>query len=440
MAKMKSIENRFGVIVVFLLSIVICWFLWEADPMLIHSHLKEVRFTLYSILPYLGVGLLILIFLVRSSFRYCKLDFLVLTMVWVIGTRYYLNINIENRIQMILLFLVFYITFRLLTSIGRRSTRVIQLMLMFSIIVESISGFSPLYNWFLLGSSPFSAAGSFFTTEAYSCFLAVGFPLALGWVVKFAGFKSLRRMPTTWGKAVLQGEVIIALLCLVAITLRLFILGGASIWAAIGIGCIVVALEYGVLRKVKVCFKRNFKRTLSYLLLALVLFASISATIYKLNDQAIDARLFKWKNTLLAISDVTCYGVALGCFEGVYGDKEIVYFASETGTIDERYVLGVPADGYEWYLQVGVELGFIGVFLFLFLFGRALWQTFHFRKWERFGLGGALTTFFVLTFFFGPFETLPLCLLSILLLALSCSGWQTRLTPHWWGDVPGEKY
>ena len=97
MEKMKSIEKRFGVIVVFLLSIVICWFLWEADPMLIHSHLKEVRFTLYSTLPHLGVGLLILIFLVRSSFRYCKLDFLVLTMVWVIGARYYLNINIENR-------------------------------------------------------------------------------------------------------------------------------------------------------------------------------------------------------------------------------------------------------------------------------------------------------------------------------------------------------
>ena len=54
------------------------------------------------------------------------------------------------------------------------------------------------------------------------------------------------------------------------------------------------------------------------------------------------------------------------------GEAQAAYFATEEATEQEEWVAGSPEYGFNEYLQLGVELGIVGVSLFLLAVGLAV--------------------------------------------------------------------
>jgi len=89
--------------------------------------------------------------------------------------------------------------------------------------------------------------------------------------------------------------------------------------------------------------------------------------IYHLKKDSADGRLFMWKITALAIQDSPVKGTGMGGFPAVYAKAQIEYFRNGNGSETEKSVAGSPEYAFNEYLQVFVEQGLLGFFLFLLL-------------------------------------------------------------------------
>ena len=89
---------------------------------------------------------------------------------------------------------------------------------------------------------------------------------------------------------------------------------------------------------------------------------SAFAGMYLMKKDSADGRALMWKVSLQAAIN-NPLGAGLGNFSGAYGEAQAAYFAAGKGT--EELVAGSPDYGFNEYLQIAVEGGFIALVLFL---------------------------------------------------------------------------
>lgn len=431
---MKPGKKAFRNWIVFFIATTVFSFIWWKVPDLANAPVTAVRFAFYRMVLIAAGGSLVVAVLVRRSFRFHCLDWAVLVYGGYIWTRFQMGGMVEYRVQAALLLGVLYFVFRLLGSLSRHAARIMLSVFMLAVVAEAVYGFCQLYGGASSRHALFRLTGSFFNPGPYSCFLAVGLTVAFSRVMNYRRKIRLDRWPRNWGYAVLQADLLLAWICLSGTLVLLPATLSRSAWIAVLAGCGGVAWQQGCLQPIVVRLSRCRKKAVMALAAASVLLVLFFAGIYAVKKDSADGRLLIWKVSLLAMKEHPWTGVGMGHFGGAYGRAQGEWFASGKATPQEENVAGVPEYGFNEYLQTGVELGGVGLALFVLLLAIAAVRLFAVRGKEE--IAGGLIVWLVFAWFSYPLSVLPLAVTFVLLLALSVPGPALRPVALPWVSLP----
>lgn len=148
--------------------------------------------------------------------------------------------------------------------------------------------------------------------------------------------------------------------------------------------------------------------------------------IYHLKKDSADGRAFIWKISIETIKEYP-FGVGLGNFSGVYGDKQAEYFSTEQGTAQEQNVAGNPEYAFNEYLQICIELGVIPFLIFISIITYTVYTGIKRKKYAGIGSFISLLIFAFMSY---PFSVLPFLISFVFLTALCLSGKPEAVLPH----------
>lgn len=414
---MKGVSSALKMWVVFGITAFIFSFMWQDNPELANSYLTAVRFAFLRMISIVAFSGAVIACILKNRFRFCMQDCTVLLYCSYVWIRYCLGGMVEYRVRLVLLLMVLYFVFRFLASMHRRASRMMQSVFMLAVIVEGIYGFCQLYGGVSSGHALYRLTGSFFNPAPYSCFLAVGLSVAFSRLLVCSGKGLLNHWPHRWAKIFLQGELLLAWGCFIVAVMLLPAGMSRSAWLAAGAGCIIVAWQHGFRKHLKNWMVNHRKSTIAGIIGGILLLSSVGAGAYVIKKDSADGRLLIWKISLLAMQQHPWIGAGLGHFSGVYGQAQSEWFAQGKATAQEENVAGAPEYGFNEYLQIGVELGAIGLLLFLLVLGFAFVRLL--RTAGKDGIAGGLLCWAVFAWFSYPLSILPLCVTFVWLLALS---------------------
>lgn len=284
---------------------------------------------------------------------------------------------------------------------------IIPLILLIWGINEATYGWLQLYNFCESNNSLYKITGTFQNPGPYSGYLAILIPIATYNILN----PPVRNMLLN-----AASKYISWIYVFLAVTILPAGMSRASWLATIAGTTIVMAFHYKLSRRFKIYYYRHRKAVL-FSALILTLFLLIAGTgLYQMKKDSADGRLLMWKITTHIISEHPLTGVGTGNFAGAYGQAQAQYFAAGDATYQEKYVAGSPEYGFNEFLQITTENGFIGFLLFLGVIILAFRNTI---KNKQIGLAGSLTTFLIFACFSYPFSVIQLNILFIVLLALT---------------------
>lgn len=312
-------------------------------------------------------------------------------------------------------YLLFYLTgalsvyflIRFLQSVQPILQKIIPLLLLLWGINEATYGWLQLYNFCESNNNLYKITGTFQNPGPYSGFLAVLIPIATYTILNPAGRNILLHAIS---KYISWIYVFLALTILPAGMSR------ASWLATIAGTTIVMTCHYKLNRRFKIYYYRHRKAVLLSAFFLIILLLVAGTGLYQMKKNSADGRLLMWKITTHIISEHPLTGVGPGNFAGAYGQAQARYFATANATTQEQYVAGSPEYGFNEFLQITAENGFIGFLLFLGLIVSAFRNT---LKNRQPGLAGSLISFLTFACFSYPFSVLQLNILFVILLALT---------------------
>ncbi|MCC8172924.1 MAG: O-antigen ligase family protein, partial [Odoribacter sp.] len=328
----------------------------------------------------------------------------------------------STKIGLLFLCGLLYFYFRLFLSGAPRCRYGLLLFLLVTAGVEAVWGLCQLYGLTPSQHNLFPITGSFFNPGPYAGYLAVIIPIAFYYFLK--DYK-------VWDKKwkihlfpfCLRGMVS-AFTCLSILFILPAAMSRASWLALIG-GCAMAALVY-------LSGKRNFKGYITLHKKAFLTFSGIliigiiigGVGLYAMKKDSADGRTLIWKITLKAAPKYT-NGVGLGHFPSIYGKEQAAYFASGQGTPQEEYVAGSPEYAFNEYLQILIEQGLAGFFLFTGLVSTALIKGVKNKRWPE---AIALISQLIFAGFSYPFSILPFVIVFVYLLAACITSGENKTT------------
>jgi hypothetical protein len=240
-------------------------------------------------------------------------------------------------------------------------------------LIEAVWGLMQLYGFTSSQHSLFKTTGSFLNPGPYSGWLAMVFPMALGYVVVTYFNRK--------GHEVTQSSLFItrvlsfitfnsSLLFLNSITALCIILilpaaMSRASWLATFGGCAFIGIIYGLQNKKITGYIKRYRKKVVILSGAVIILLTVAmAGLFMLKKDSASGRAFTWKIAMQTIVKHP-FGVGLGNFGGSYGDVQAEYFASGAGTEREEYVAGGVEYAFNEYLQICIETGIIPFLVFL---------------------------------------------------------------------------
>ena len=130
-----------------------------------------------------------------------------------------------------------------------------------------------------------------------------------------------------------------------------------------------------------------------------------------------NGRWLIWRVSTDIIKEHPLVGVGFGRFASEYGEAQARFFVEGKGSSAQMMIADSPEYAFNEYVQSSVELGLIGLVLFI----TVIICLFYPRKSKTAKEKYALLSFLVFAAFSYPFSVLPLSILFIFLLALSAS-------------------
>ena len=271
-----------------------------------------------------------------------------------------------------------------------------------AVLMQALLGLLQLYGLARSHHSLYKITGTFFNPGPFSGFLAVGVPLALA----FSLDMTLPRWVRLLGMTALATAVIV----LPATMSR-------AAWIAAVVGCLPVWWK----KLSAVSCQLSASKIVSSIggriavvsSIVLLMMALLSGAYFLKKDSA-DGRRVIWYASMEAVKERPIFGAGYGRFAAVYGDAQATYFLEKERPANQVMVADSPEFAFNEYVQIAVELGFVGLALFLLLTGSCFTNprtltTNHY----------ALIAILVFAAFSYPFSVLPLCIVFVFLLALS---------------------
>jgi O-antigen ligase len=318
---------------------------------------------------------------------------------------------VNSKIVLFVLLFVLYFYFRFILSLGNVSRYVFILFLIFTALVEGVWGLRQLYGFIPSQHNLFLLTGSFFNPGPYAGYLAVISPMAFYYLLtdyKVWNRKSDRRYILFYIRWIVSATALLAVLLVLPAAMS------RTAWLAAFGGCGVAGLlKYSIKLKIKEFVLKYRVRILIVSGVAFVLLIAGIWGMYTLKKDSADGRAFIWKNTISAIVK-NPWGVGIGNFAGTYGKQQAAYFESGRGTEQEKLVAGNPEYAFNEFLQIGLEMGVVGLLLFFSIVGFAIYKGIKNRHYATLGSLISLLIFASMSY---PFSVLPFLIVFVFLLA-----------------------
>ncbi len=280
--------------------------------------------------------------------------------------------------------------------------RVVIMLLIFGLLQIAI-GQLQLLDYFTSYNKSFKVTGTFFNPAPYCNFLALLFPFTLSLVLNANKPKRLRKL----GWLCLSGILIIVLPCQIR-----------SAWLAIAVTSqFILILHFNCIARF-----RTFSNRAKFTLIGLVILTTLLSSygLYQIKPASTQGRFLILKISSQLMEKSPVFGQGFERFAPQYMLAQGQYFQSNKGKEHERLLAGNVNTPYNHFVELGVELGAIGVLLFstilCFPFSllcqyRHQYDTLSLRPWL-----GCFLSLVILSLFSYPLDVLPVFLLILVAL------------------------
>jgi tetratricopeptide (TPR) repeat protein len=304
----------------------------------------------------------------KLSFKVPDLLILLFCLAAVLITFHYTG-RLINKCLLLIFAMAFYFYLRIfLAGKSKLIYNLCEVTFVITGMVEAVWGLMQLYGFTSSQHNLFKITGSFFNPGPYSGWLAIVFPMALGFSLK--GIINHKRREVTQNSPdvaprpslLVHVSSLLTVLCIILILPAA--MSRASWLAALG-GCAFIGIIYGIQNKKIIGYCKKYrKRVFILLFIAFTLTIVAFVGLFLLKKDSASGRAFTWKIALQTIQR-NPMGVGLDNFGGSYGNVQAEYFASDAGTEREEYVAEGVEYAFNEYLQICIEMGIIPFLIFL---------------------------------------------------------------------------
>lgn len=273
--------------------------------------------------------------------------------------------------------------------------------------LEILYGFGQLFGFIGNGESHFILGGSLNNPGAYAGYLSAVFPLILSvWLIYDKRHKKAENISYVLAS------------CLILMFYLIIISQSRGAWIACSVGSLVVLNNKFLFYNKIVIFLNTAARKFVAVVCSVLLIAIAAYALYQYKADSAFGRLLVWKVALQKPYQNLIVGDGIGAFEANYGHWQSDYFARGSGSDAEKKVADYVTCAYNEPLQIFIEQGLLGVFLWAGVFVAA------FRRkkspYSPFILGAkaSLCAIAVLSFVSYPFQTALIYLHFIICLAI----------------------
>ena len=306
------------------------------------SNKEEIKFSLnkldFALLIFYGYSLIRLLFTEQVPLYNARIiSFTFLIILYFIFKKIFFNHSKEKPNYAIYFILISYLTAGLLQGlIGLFQT-------------YEIFGFSH--------SNEFIAVGSFGNPAPYASFIESVLPFAFGISQLYNGNKIVDKLLKKY-----------ALLTFIVLVLVLPSTETRGAWvASLGGVVFILIVKYNFIEKLKLLFNIGWKKVSALICLGAVVIL-LFTSLYYIRPASAFGRLLIWKVSANMIMDYPLFGIGYDSFGNNYNNYQAQYFAEKERSDFEKYVAGNVKQAHNEYIETTVELGFIGIMLFLFVF------------------------------------------------------------------------
>ena len=326
------------------------------------------------------------------------------------------NSGVNTKYILLWLIILLYFYFKFIIQTNKQTVYWLTIILIITGLTESLWGLRQLYGFEQSQHGLFRITGSFFNPGPYACYVAVVFPMAFYYTLKYRICYKVKfhfrnsAIYLLWGISVLT--VLLSILVLPATMSR-------AAWIACIGGCGLVLLYFFAKNKTfKVFVIHNKKKCILAASITALLIITSCWGMYKIKKDSADGRTFIWKNTIELIKQ-NPVGVGIGNFSGSYGHIQAAYFESGKGSETEKRVAGNPEYAFNEYLQICAEQGIIIFLLFICIVGYSLYIGI---KRKKIAATSSLLALLIVAVASYPFSVLPFLIVLVFLLALIHNG------------------
>lgn len=360
-------------------------------------------FWFYLSMILISINTIFSFFVNRKKVPFYALDLLVglfCVSGWIIT--YLHNGSVSNKSIILLLLLLLYFYFRIFIGQYKWNAFVLVVFFISTGFVEAVWGLKQLYGLSPSQHTLFKTTGSFFNPGPYAGYLAMIMPLALYYLLNdYRVFKN--KIHHTYIPFYLRWSI--SLLSFSSILLVLPATMSRAAWIGGTVGCLVASLTH---------MRYSRKRILRIMTVAFLLFTIGIVGSYYLKKDSADGRAFIWKISFQTIKDHP-FGVGMGNFSGVYGEKQAEYFDTGNGTEREQLVAGNPEYAFNEYIQICIEHG---IFPFLLFIAMIIYTGYTAVKRKKYTATPALVALLIFASMSYPFSVLPFLISFVFLMVL----------------------
>lgn len=324
-----------------------------------------------------------------------------------------------------------YLNFRLLLTHCSRYLSLCLFALLLTGIAEAIWGHLQLHGAVRAYHPLFRLTGTFFNPGPYSNYLASLLPIALYQILSHSRNGNDRTGEEQRPRFGLDRLVLYASWVYTVCALTVLPAARArTAWIAVAVTFVLIVVEKTSVPTKIDRFRRRRPRLFYGISLGVAaVVIGLLWGMYQYKEKSVHGRLLIWKVAAHAVCERPLFGAGPGLYTGAYGEAQEAYFARGEAGAQEIDVAGPPEYAFNDPLQIAVEYGLVGLALFLFILGTAIWKLLP----QKNGLAYGAIGLFILMQASYPLNLIPFCILSVFFAAASNRSERGALLPvgHW---------
>lgn len=296
---------------------------------------------------------------------------------------------------------MFYFGIRNLFENKKSILRYIFYGILASVCLEILTSFAQIFGFLQNSDAQFVFGGVFGNPGALAGYLSITAPLLLFVILNEKKFFR-------------SENLYYFIVCCFSSAIYLIIVAnsrGAWIASFVGLG-LVLNLKYALSKYILKAGK--IKNSIGLLIVAVL---ALSA-LYNHKPDSAFGRLFIWKTGIPMIAENPVWGNGFGSFENDYGKVQARYFLENSPAEKEIIVADYVTCAYNEFLEMVIDSGFVGLFIFLLVIYFAFKPRLGHRSEYYFAARFSLVALIILGMISYPFDLMPNLFMFVIFLSI----------------------